>query len=88
MRVLVRVNSYAGSGRNPLQERGEEWAQYPTFDAPIPVCHQWVCVLITLQVAYHADKKSPEGQGAWPSGPWEQRVTVEEKMWKKVRGQP
>lgn len=87
MRVLVRVNSYAGSGRNPLQERGEEWAQYPTFDAPSQSVTSG-CVLITLQVAYHADKESPEGQGAWPSGPWEQRVTVEEKMGKKVRGQP
>lgn len=59
----------------------------PNLGCPHPSLSP-VGVLITLQVAYHTDKENPEGQGAWPSGPWEQRVTVEEKMGKKVRGQP
>lgn len=75
--------SFSGSlAKTHRLERGV--GPVPTPGCPCPRLSP-VGVLSTLWVAHHTDKEHRGGQGAWPDGPWEQTVTVEEKMRKKIR---
>ena len=72
----------------PFPDLGErEVVAGPILGCP---CPRWspVGVSIMPRVAYHTGKKCTEGQGACPGGPWEQRVPVEEKVGKEIRGRP